>query len=240
MAGIGWFTTARGPGSLGLLTALESELKNGLDAELSFVFINRAVKGNEYRIKLISKAEALGADVIILPSDGFEPELKKRDMAAWRDAYGAELRRSLGGRSMDFGVLAGFMLVIDPATCAEYPLINLHPALPGTYAGTWEEIVAKVVDNGDEEYGSMVHIVSSELDRGAALTYDSFRTAPLRAPGLSREELMRRIRAEESSRETGLLMRTIRMLASGELRISNGQALKRDGSRLERPIRVDP
>ena len=51
---------------------------------------------------------------------------------------------------MDFGVLAGYMLIIDPQTCREHEIINLHPALPDTYKGTWEEIVGQVVDNNDE------------------------------------------------------------------------------------------
>ena len=58
MKRIGWFTTARGPGSMNLFTTMLRSMDSGeIKAQLSFVFINRAVKGNQYRIKLIGMAE---------------------------------------------------------------------------------------------------------------------------------------------------------------------------------------
>ena len=83
---------------------------------------------------------------------------------------------------MDFGVLAGYMLILDPETCRKNVMINLHPALPDSYKGTWEEIVQKVVDNDDDRYGAMVHICTPELDRGDVLSYDSFDVRSLRDP----------------------------------------------------------
>jgi len=117
MKRIGWFTTARGPGSFNLFKTMMDSIKDGtIDAEISFVFINREVKGNRFRMKLISMAEEADIPVILLPSDNFEPELKEKDLPAWRAAYGKVMREQISKYPMDFGALAGYMLILDPET----------------------------------------------------------------------------------------------------------------------------
>jgi len=234
MKRIGWFTTARGPGSYNLFnTMMESMKKGEIKAKLSFVFINRDVKGNQYRMKIIEMAKERGIPVIILPSDTFRPELKEKDIGAWRDAYGKELRQSISKHEMDFGVLAGWMLIIDPETCRKHTLINLHPALPDTYKGTWEEIVEQVVENGDERYGATVHLCTAELDRGEPLAYDSFETKKLRSSYSSKDELVKAIRAEELKREAHLLMESIRTIVDGDVVLKEGKVFDRLGQRMK-------
>ncbi|MCX6650407.1 MAG: formyltransferase family protein [Methanomassiliicoccales archaeon] len=234
---IGWFTTGRGPGSLGLFTTMRSKIKSGeIDAQLAFVFLNREVKGNQYRAKLKVMAEEDGVPVIILPSDTFRPELKRKDLVAWRDAYGETLRESISGHKMDFGVLAGYMLILDPKTCQKYDIINLHPALPDTYQGTWEEIVRRVAAGDDEKYGSMVHVCTSELDRGAVVAYDKFDISDLRLTVGSIDELAKAIRAREAKREVPLLMETVKLLVNGDLTLKTGYVYDQQGRRAKNPI----
>jgi phosphoribosylglycinamide formyltransferase-1 len=237
MLKIGWFTTARGPGSLNLFTTVRDRIHGGdIDAGLSFVFINREIKGNEYRKKIIQMAEEDGVPVIIFPSDGFMPELKAKDIEAWRDAYGKGVRERISRHSMDFGVLAGYMLIFDPQTCREYDLINLHPALPDTYKGTWEEIVTRVVDNNDKAYGATVHVCSPELDRGAIIAFDSFEVDPLRPRYDSKDDLVKAVRAAEVRREAPLLMEAIKMIVNGEIVLREGEVLDPQG----RPLKGYP
>lgn len=234
MKKIGWFTTARGPGSLNLYQTMIDRLDSGdIKAELAFIFINRDIKGNAYRTEMVNSAHSRGIPIIILPSDNFEPELKKKDMVAWRDQYGAKLREQIAPYQMDFGVLAGYMLIFDDITCTKYPLINLHPALPDTYKGTWMEIVDQVIDNQDECYGSMVHICSPELDRGDTIAYDSFPVSAVIGEG-SREEQIERVRAEESRREAPLLMETIKMLVNEEVTLKDGHLYDAQGARMKK------
>ena len=221
---IGWFTTARGPGSYNLFRTMTESIASGsIEAKLAFVFINRDVKGNKYRADLIKLAERAGVPVVILPSDTFRQDLKSNDLNAWRDAYGEAMRDEISRFEFDLGVLAGYMLIIDPETCRRKTIINLHPALPGTYKGTWEEIIGQVVDNGDKEYGAMVHVCTPDLDRGPVVAYDSFNTESLRRTIESRDELVKAIRGVEVKREAPLLMETIRMLVCGEVSIKNGR-----------------
>jgi phosphoribosylglycinamide formyltransferase-1 len=226
MKRIGWFTTARGPGSYNLFKTMMDNIKNGaIDAKISFVFINREVKGNQYRMKLIAMAQEAGIPVILLPSDDFEPELKRNDLPAWRDAYGKAMREQVSKYPMDFGALAGYMLILDPETCRRYTIINLHPALPDTYKGTWEEIVAQVVENKDACYGATVHICTPELDRGQTLCYDSFLVDKVRSKDATRDEQIKQVRAEELKREAHLLIGAIKMIVDGDIEIRDGKAI---------------
>jgi phosphoribosylglycinamide formyltransferase-1 len=196
-----------------------------IDARLAFVFINRDVKGNQYRKSIIDTAESMDVPVIILPSETFMPELRRANLAEWRDAYGQALRASISKYPIDFGVLAGYMLVIDPETCRQYTIINLHPALPETYKGTWEEIVQRVVENGDDRYGATVHVCTPELDCGQPIAYDSFPLDDIKRRHAAKDDLVRAIRAEELKREAYLLTETIRTLASGEVTVRDGRLL---------------
>jgi len=233
MKKIGWFTTARGPGSYNLFSAMLNGIKNGgIDAKLSFVFINREVRGNQYRIKLIKNAEDNGIPVILFPSDSFMPELKQMDIAAWREAYGEGLRERISKYDMDFGVLAGYMLIFDRETCRRYTMINLHPSLPDTYIGTWEEIVGKVVENNDGQYGATVHLCTPELDRGEPIAYDKFMLDKLKTKFKSKDELIKAIRAEELKREAHLLIGTIRMIVDGDVVLKDGKVFNRRGNRV--------
>lgn len=234
MMRIGWFTTARGPGSYNLFRTFMDRVHSGdIQARLSFVFINRAIKGNEYRKRIIDMALQDGVPVIVFPSDDFMPDLRRTDIGAWREAYGKGLRERISRYPMDFGVLAGYMLIIDPQTCQEYNIINLHPALPDTYKGTWEEIVSMVVRNNDPSYGATVHICSPELDRGAIIAYDSFPTHAIMRRFSDPGERVAAIRAEEVEREAPLLMEAIRMVVEGRIVLKKGEVYTEEGGRME-------
>ncbi len=233
MKRIGWFTTARGPGSFNLFKTMLDNINDGtIDAKISFVFINREVKGNQFRMKLIDLAKDAGIPVIILPSDTFEPELKEKDLPAWRDAYGKAMREQISRYPMDFGALAGYMLILDPETCRKYSIINLHPALPNTYKGTWEEIVGQVVENHDSRYGATIHLCTPELDRGETICYDSFALDPILSKNTGKPDQIKQVRAEELKREAYLLIGAIKMIVDGEIVISDGRVLDKHGQRV--------
>ncbi|MCE5296769.1 MAG: hypothetical protein LLG16_06675 [Euryarchaeota archaeon] len=236
MKRIGWFTTARGLGSMNLFRTVLNRIDQGdINGEIAFMFINREVKGNDNRRLMVQMAKDRGIPVIILPSDGFRQDLKEKDMALWRDAYGKEMRAMIADHPMDFGVLAGYMLILDPQTCRENVLINLHPALPDTYKGTWEEVVQKVVENRDDRYGATVHVCTPDLDRGDTIAYDSFDIKALRARSVNDDELRKLVRAEGVRREAPLLMKVVELLAKGDIVIRDGHTYDRSGRSLKEP-----
>ncbi|NLI73203.1 MAG: hypothetical protein GX369_00305 [Euryarchaeota archaeon] len=236
MKRIGWFTTARGPGSFGLFATMIQHLDSGsIEANLSFVFINRDIRNNEYRKKIIEMAKERDIPVIILPSDTFRQDLKSNDISAWRNAYGEELRRRIAPYNIDLGVLAGYMLIVDPETCRQYLLINLHPALPDTYKGTWNDIIIEVAKSNDSTYGSTVHLCSPVLDCGAPIAFDSFPIDDLRS-NISHEELSKAIRQREVEREIPLLMQALKLIVSDSVVIREGKLFDSQGCKLKGPV----
>ena len=53
-------------------------------------------------------------------------------------------------------------------------MINLHPAAPGGPAGTWQEVIWQLIEGDAMETGVMMHLVTSELDKGPPVTYCTF------------------------------------------------------------------
>ena len=80
----------------------------------------------------------------------------------------------LQGHSVDFVVLAGFLLVVPDYLIAAYPrrMLNLHPALLPKFGGKgmWGHHVHEAVKAaGEAETGMTVHWVTGEVDGGGVI-----------------------------------------------------------------------
>lgn len=80
----------------------------------------------------------------------------------------------LRGHSVDFVVLAGFLLVVPDYLIAAYPrrMLNLHPALLPKFGGKgmWGHHVHEAVKAaGETETGMTVHWVTDEVDGGSVI-----------------------------------------------------------------------
>jgi len=110
-----------------------------------------------------------------------------------RIAFDVELAALVSSYEPDLVVLAGWMLVVGEAFLTRFPeqVINLHPALPGTFAGTHAiERAHTAFERGEiEETGVMVHYVIPEVDAGPVITQETV----LIHPGESVDELEERI-----------------------------------------------
>lgn len=90
-----------------------------------------------------------------------------------RTEYDADLAAKVAEFAPDLVVLAGRMHVLSPAFLNVFPnrVINLHPALPGQFAGTqaieraFEAYGRGEIDRG----GCMVHVVVPEVDAGPVI-----------------------------------------------------------------------
>lgn len=250
---IGWFSTGRDKAARDLLQAVQNSIDQGeIKARLSFVFSNREPGESResdlffnlvrsYHIPLVcfsyNKFRKAKGDVVSAPGEIF-PQ--------WRREYDREVIRQLGGLPADLGVLAGYMLIVGEEMCQRYNLINLHPALPGGPTGTWQEVIWKLIENDVQETGVMMHLVTSELDRGPAVTYCSF---PIRGKpfdrywqeikGHSIEEIKRQqgeqnplfqlIRQQGLAREFPLITATLKAFAEGKFSIKAGRVLNAQG-----------
>ena len=178
---LGWFSTGRGKGSRGLLKAVHDSITSGeTDAGVAFVFCSREYGETEqtdiflrmvedYRIPLVTFSyQKYGAKT------GDSSDEPAGVWPSWRLAYDREVMARLQGFKPDLCVLAGYMLIVGPEMCLKYDMLNLHPAAPGGPAGTWQEVIWKLILTDAKTTGAMMHLVTPELDRGPVVTYCTF------------------------------------------------------------------
>lgn len=100
----------------------------------------------------------------------------KQENESRRD-YDARLADEVASKQADYIVLAGWMRILSSAFLASFPnrVINLHPALPGTFPGTHAiERAYEAYQHGEIEHtGVMVHLVPDEgVDDGPVLAME--------------------------------------------------------------------
>lgn len=144
------------------LQALLAAVATGeLPVEIGLVVSNRK------RAYGLVRAAAAGIPTLYFP---LKPYL---DGGKGRAAYDADLAALILAQAPDLVVLAGWMLVLSPVFLNQFPhkVINLHPALPGQFAGTHaiERAFAAFQQGGIGHSGCMVHVVVPEVDAGPVL-----------------------------------------------------------------------
>ncbi len=240
---LGWFSTGRDKAARDLLAAVQSNIKQGeIKAEIAFVFSNRElgesresdrffemVKG--YQIPLICFSyQKFSASKVSTSTSGTLPP--------WRLDYDRKVMKRLPDFHPDLCVLAGYMLIVGKEMCRRYNMINLHPAAPGGPAGTWQEVIWQLIENGARETGVMMHLVTPELDKGPVVTYCTF---PIRGKPFDRywaeikgqpieliikrkqgenNPLFKLIRKHGLAREFPLIIATLKAFSHGKIRIS--------------------
>ncbi len=253
---IGWFSTGRGPGSRNLLKTILENIASGIiNAKISFVFCSREegeAEGSDLYLKMVKDQ---GLNLISFSSRKFKPEIRKQGkddaniMRQWRIEYDREIMSLLNHHSADVNVLAGYMLIVGDEMCEKYNLINLHPASPDGPAGTWQEVIWKLIEDRANQSGVMIHLVTNELDKGPRITYCTF---PLRDPFIDplwekheqklkskslnqiikeegkNNELFKEIRKMGVIRELPLVVQTLKIFSEGKIGIKDKHIIVND------------
>jgi len=139
-----------------------------------------------------------------------KPKSKELD----RRVYDAELADLVASYQPDWVVLAGWMRVLSAAFLDRFPnhVVNLHPALPGTFPGTHAIDRAYEAHRAGEitHTGMMVHLVPDEgIDDGPVLAQE---IVPINTDD-TLESLEARIHAVEHR----LLVNTLKSLCAREV-----------------------
>jgi formyltetrahydrofolate-dependent phosphoribosylglycinamide formyltransferase len=96
-----------------------------------------------------------------------------RDAGKSREAYDADLAKQVNAYRPNLIVLAGWMHVFSPAFLNHFPgrVINLHPALPGTFVGVGGiEWAFAAYQRGEITHGGcMAHYAVPKVDAGAVI-----------------------------------------------------------------------
>jgi formyltetrahydrofolate-dependent phosphoribosylglycinamide formyltransferase len=141
-----------------LLDAVET---GNLPAEISLVVSNRKKAYGLFR------AEQAGIPTLYFPLTPYKTAVSPRE------AYDADLAQKILAYTPDLIVLAGWMHIVSPAflDCFPNQVINLHPALPGQFAGTQaiDRAFAAYQQGKITHSGCMVHVVIPEVDAGPVL-----------------------------------------------------------------------
>ena len=157
--------------------------------------------------------------------------LKERNLrlGAGRGLFDAEVYHRIKRFDFDVVFLAGYMLILSPVLFEAFPVLNIHPSLPGAYKGTWEDVINQTIDDGARTFGAMVHMVEAILDEGAPVAY-----ARASLEGPAHDDLYRRaqsgeaearvrlfdvVREREFALETPLIVQTLSLLSKGSLEI---------------------
>ena len=254
MYSLGWFTTAKGQGSRNLLSAVQDRIARGeIDAKIEFIFLSREAGESPETDKFIDLAKSFGIDLVCFSYKKYR-ELRgaKRgtnveDLPEWRLDYDREVMNRLAAFTHpQLCVMAGYMLVIGPELCAKFNIINLHPAAPDGPAGTWQEVIWKLIDERAEASGVMMHLVTPELDKGPVVSYCRY---PMRGPGfdalwdkigsktsaeIKNEDaelnpLFREIRRQGAARELPLIGSTVKAFSRGLVAIKSGAVVNCSG-----------
>lgn len=178
---IGWFTTARGPGSKGMFDNVIAAIQSGkLDASIEFVFSNRAPSESKTTDLFFNEVEKQKIKLFTLSSKDF----KKNDnlsqkktgllLPQWRKDYDAEIDKLIDSEEYDIGILGGYMLIFSAEFCKKHYLLNLHPALPDGPTGTWQEVIIELIRANAKISGMMMHQATEEVDRGPVATTCNF------------------------------------------------------------------
>ena len=210
-----------------------------------------------HRRRVLRPRAGRGARERPLPRPGRAPRLRGRDAVERRElgggqAAGAVSRRLARAtttaasssccalRPRRCSCMAGYMLIVSPAMCRRYAILNLHPALPGGPTGTWQQVIWQLLEQEAEETGAMIHRATRRARprsrdlvlppaRSSATAWDDlwqeFRekratasVAEIAAAEGEAEPLFAEIRRRGEVREIPLLYQTLRLFAEGAAR----------------------
>jgi phosphoribosylglycinamide formyltransferase-1 len=128
-----------------------------------------------------------------------------------RDSYGRALLDVLGGESIEFVALAGFMRILSPMVVRAYEgrMLNIHPSLLPSFPGA--HAVRDALSWGAKVSGVTVHLVDEEVDHGPIVLQQA---VPV-LPDDDEESLHARIQQIEHR----VYPLAVRMLAEGRLKV---------------------
>ncbi len=144
-----------------LQALIDAAAAGELTAEIVLVVSNRKAAYG------LVRAAAAGIPTLYFPLQPYTQAGKEREQ------YDADLATAVAEHAPDLIVLAGWMHILSPAFLDRFPrrVINLHPALPGQFAGTHaiERAFAAYQAGEIDRSGCMVHYAIPEVDAGAVI-----------------------------------------------------------------------
>jgi phosphoribosylglycinamide formyltransferase-1 len=243
---IGWLSTGRDQAASTLLAEVVGRARRDeIALDIACVFCDRLRGESPESDRFLDLAEQFHIPAVMASSRESWPAARAEGVARarWREAFHVEVIHLLEPFGLDVLVMAGYMLIVSPAMCRRFALLNLHPALPSGPTGTWQDVIWQILEEEAAETGAMIHLATSELDRGPVVAlcrfslrgldweslWAGFRekrktrsVAEIAAAEGESEPLFAEIRRRGEVREIPLLYQTIRRFAEGKLTTADG------------------
>jgi len=224
-----WFTTGRDREALTLLKEVSDAINNRvIRGEISLLFMNRERNESPISDEIIAFVEERSIPIELISSRKF---LSERGLALseGRHLFDAEVKSRIEKYSFDIIFLAGYMLILSHVLFEPFVVLNLHPSLPSAYKGKWEDVIRMTIEDGERIFGAMIHMVEAALDEGAPITYaklvlqgkniDRLYKDASDGHNIAKDTLFNMMREQEFSIETPLIVKTLSLLSTGEIRI---------------------
>ncbi|MCE1195388.1 phosphoribosylglycinamide formyltransferase [bacterium] len=156
--------------------------------------------------RALLRAKDAGVPALAVPY-ARDPALGRQES---RNAYDARLAEAVLAYEPDYVFLLGWMRILGNAFISKFPgrIVNLHPALPGTFPGTHAiERAWEACRRGEiTETGAMTHFVPDEgVDSGPVIL--SERVA------IGADETLESLETRMHETEHALVVKTARLLA---------------------------
>ncbi len=254
----GWWTTGRDEAAVNLFNVVKKAVEDGeINGDFCYVFISRAPGEGQFSDEIARIAHEKDIPLVQFSAIRFEPDLRKGNRDKWRTKYHEELYKRIEPFGCKLAVLAGYMWVLSPEICSKISAINLHPALPGGPAGTWQEVIWQLLEKDADKTGAMMHLVTPELDKGPAVTFFSFDIRGDSWDHLWEEfkalkekhgmdyvknkigeklALFKKIRHEGEIRELPLIVETLKAFANKKIILKEGNFYNASGEPLTAPL----
>jgi phosphoribosylglycinamide formyltransferase 1 len=243
---IGWLSSGRDQAARNLLADIVARAQqDDMPLDIAAVFCDRERGEAPESDRFLELVERLDFPLVTLSSAASWKAAQGlgADRTTWRDEYHRGVMDLLVPYRLGVLVMAGYMLVVSPAMCRRYALLNLHPALPGGPTGTWQQVIWQLLEQEATATGGMVHLATAQLDRGPVVSsfhlaitggdwaplWAQFRAkrktmsvAEIAAAEGEREPLFAEIRRRGEIREIPLLYQTLCQFAQGNLNTAAG------------------
>ena len=145
---IGWLSSGRDQAAVNLLSDIVARAQqDGVPLKIGAVFCDRERGEAPESDRFLDLVERLDFPLVTLSSRKSWAEAQKLGVSRsdWRDEYHRGVVDLLKPHRLGVLVMAGYMLIVGPAMGRRYPILNLHPALPGGPTGSWQEVIWRLL-----------------------------------------------------------------------------------------------
>ncbi|MBC7700464.1 phosphoribosylglycinamide formyltransferase [Aquabacterium sp.] len=138
-----------------------------------------------------------------------------------REAFDAELARTIDGFAPDLVVLAGFMRILTEGFVRQFEgrMLNIHPSLLPAFPGLHTH--QRAIEAGCKLAGATVHFVTPELDHGPIVMQAA-------VPVLA-DDTPDSLSARVLKQEHAVYPRAVRWFVEGSLKVHGHQVVQTEG-----------